>query len=67
MTELIEVIRTTRKVGTGTSPEDIVHEHAQFCTPSGVLLTEVCTLDDGCGQELEGDPFALSDRDGGAA
>lgn len=59
MTELIEVIRTSRKVGSGQSEEDIVHEHMQFFTPDGRLLTEACTFDGVCDYTKDGDPVAL--------
>ena len=65
MTELIEVLRTTRKVGSGDSKNDIVHEHAQFFTPEGKLLCESCTLDAECEWTKEGKPFAPTDSVGG--
>lgn len=41
--ELMEVIRTTlKKVGDGTSEEEIVHRHEQFWTKDGELLAENC-------------------------
>lgn len=62
MTELIEAIRTARKVGTGEQ-DDIVHEHIQFFTPGGVLLTESCTLGEQCEWTKKGDPTVLVDHD----
>lgn len=41
MTELIELIRTTEKVGTGEQ-HDPVHRHTQLWTTDGMLVVEMC-------------------------
>lgn len=54
MTELLEVIETTRKV-TPIGDEDIpVHTHGQHYTTDGLLIVEWCTLEEPCDRVKDG-------------
>lgn len=44
-TKLVELIKTTEKVGKGTR-EDIAHRHIQYYTKDGELVFENCGIED---------------------
>jgi len=46
MTELLEVIHTTRLIAGGDGVA--VHQHYQHVTPDGELIVEWCVFDDEC-------------------
>lgn len=48
MAELVELIKTTRRIGVRDDAEPAAHKHIQFFSKDGELIVEKCPLEDEC-------------------